>query len=213
MKKAFTLIELIFVIVVIGILAAVIIPKTQEDSLQQAALQVQSHIQYTQHLALLDDKYNSQDSNWFKKRWQIIFSKQGNSDDKWAYTIFSDILGDSTGKPNKDEIAINPINHNQRMTGGYNSAAELDIRDDSFVGMDIMNLGKTYGITDIEFTCNQRVAFDYLGKPIKSDLSDNNSSYDGNDLFTEDCNITLKNGTEEATIVVKPYTGYVKVVF
>jgi prepilin-type N-terminal cleavage/methylation domain-containing protein len=213
MKKAFTLLELIFVIIVIGILAALILPQTKVNSLQDAALQVQSDIRYTQHLAMIDDKFNANDTNWYKKRWQIIFSKQDNSNDQWAYTIFSDTNGDSTGRPNEDEIAINPMNHKQRMTGGYNSVTHLDINDASFVGMKKMNLGMSYGITDINFSCTQRFSFDYLGRPIKSDLSSNSSPYDNNDLIYNDCNITLKNNTDSITIQISPETGYTKIFY
>ena len=56
-KKAFTMLELVFVIVVSGILAATFIPRFDRDNLQEAADQVISHIRYTQHLAMVDDKF------------------------------------------------------------------------------------------------------------------------------------------------------------
>ena len=67
MLNAFTLIELVFVIVVVGVLAAAIIPRIQTNPVKEAAIQLLSHIRYTQHLAMVDDKYNSNDSAWFKK--------------------------------------------------------------------------------------------------------------------------------------------------
>ncbi|MGD9717776.1 MAG: type II secretion system protein, partial [Sulfurimonadaceae bacterium] len=51
MKKAFTMLELVFVIVVIGILAAVIIPRMDRDNASEAAIELQSQIRYAQHLA------------------------------------------------------------------------------------------------------------------------------------------------------------------
>ena len=74
MKKAFTMIELVFVLVVIGILAAAIIPRMQTNPVQEAAIDLVSKIRYTQHLALIDDKYDTSDANWFKNRWQIVFT-------------------------------------------------------------------------------------------------------------------------------------------
>jgi len=213
MKKAFTLLELIFVIVVIGIIAAAIIPRMKNNSLQQAAIQIESHIRYTQHLAMVDDKYDDSDSNWFKKRWQIIFAKQANTDQQWAYTIFSDIVGGNSGKPNKTEIAINPMNHNQRMTGGYNSAQELNVSSSNFVGMQSMNIGKKYGVADMNFSCSQRLVFDYLGRPMKSDLSGNSKPYKENDLITDTCKITLKNESESVVIEINKQTGFIKSTF
>ena len=91
MKKAFTMIELLIVLVVIGILTVVIMPRLDEDKLNEASEQVLSHIKYTQHLALSDDQYSSDDNVWYKGRWQIFFSNtEDGSDDLWAYSIFSD---------------------------------------------------------------------------------------------------------------------------
>lgn len=82
MRKAFTMLELVFVIVVIGILAAAIIPSTRTNPAQEAAIQLLSHIRYTQHLAMIDDKYDAANPTWFQERWQIAFT--GNT-----YSILS----------------------------------------------------------------------------------------------------------------------------
>ena len=74
MRKAFTLLELVFVIVVIGILAAMIIPSTRTNPVAEAAIQLQSHIRYAQHLAMVDDKFDTANSNWYKNLWQIAFN-------------------------------------------------------------------------------------------------------------------------------------------
>jgi prepilin-type N-terminal cleavage/methylation domain-containing protein len=79
MKKAFTMLELVFVIVVIGILAAVIIPNTRTNPVQEGAIQLLSHIRYTQHLAMMDDKYDATNATWFRDRWQIRFSSTSYS--------------------------------------------------------------------------------------------------------------------------------------
>ena len=49
MINAFTLIELVFVIVVVGVLAAAIIPRIQTNPVKEAAIQLLSHIRNTQH--------------------------------------------------------------------------------------------------------------------------------------------------------------------
>ena len=44
MKKAFTMLELVVVIVVIGIIAAAALPRINDDHIAEAADQVMSHI-------------------------------------------------------------------------------------------------------------------------------------------------------------------------
>lgn len=74
MKKAFTLIELIFVIVIIGILSVVIMSRTGSSKVAEAATEFQSHIRYTQHLAMVDDKFAVTDSSWYTNRWHMLFN-------------------------------------------------------------------------------------------------------------------------------------------
>ena len=74
MNKAFTMIELVFVIIVIGILSATIIPRIQTNHNAETAINLVSQIRYTQHLALVDDNYDATTSDWYKKRWSIIFN-------------------------------------------------------------------------------------------------------------------------------------------
>ena len=79
MKKAFSMLELVFIIVIIGILASVIIPRTETNPLRESAIKLLSHIRYTQHLSMVNDKVKSTDANWYKKRWQIVFSNSSYS--------------------------------------------------------------------------------------------------------------------------------------
>ena len=225
MKKAFTMIELIFVIVVIGILAAVIIPNTRTNPLQEAAIQLVSHIRYTQHLAVIDDKFNASRVDtagnviWYKDRWQIVFSSSIYSDNGEAYTIFSDTQGNavSRGDAQKSEVARNPQNSNQIMTGGYSSTAALDYRNPSFEGMQKLNIGKSYGVSSVTFSsaCNsgKRISFDYLGRPFEGDQSSMTGAYSAGTqrLIVEDCHIVLSDGVDSVSIIIKPETGYASI--
>ncbi|MDD7600119.1 MAG: type II secretion system protein, partial [Campylobacter sp.] len=79
MKKAFTLIELVFVIVVLGILTFALWPTKQPTQAFEAARQIVAHIRYTQHLALNDDKFATHTDtdgtgdniakDWYKRLW------------------------------------------------------------------------------------------------------------------------------------------------
>ena len=114
MKKAFTLLELIFVIVVIGIIAGTMLPKTTSTSLDEAGVQLLEHIRYTQHLAMVNDQFNSTDDKWYKKRWELLFGKSDYTNDRYAYTIFSD--KNSNTKANLEDMAIDVSDSNKYMS-------------------------------------------------------------------------------------------------
>lgn len=213
MKKAFTMLELVFVIVVIGILAAVVIPRTGSNRLQEAAVQVVSHIRYTQHLAMVDDMFSTTDSEWYKDRWQIMFANTTGSGDAWSYMIFSDSLGTSTGTPDVNEHATNPLDSSKFLTGGY-STGNIAFDDSRATGE--LNLGREYGISNITSssscrlgTGNLRIAFDYLGRPLRGAFHNYTSTYPAADrLITSTCTITLINSEGNVSIAIEPETGY-----
>jgi len=217
LHSAFTMIELVFVIVVIGILTAIIIPNTKTNPLEEAAIQVASHIRYTQHLAMVDDTFDANDSNWYKKRWQLAFSKSIYTGGTQAYTIFSDTAGTSTGDAQESEIALNPQNNAQIMTGGYGNAQAIDFRHANFKGMKKLNIGSSYGVESVSLNggCdNSRVVFDNLGRPMKGDMSGNIQAYENDNLIQTDCVVLLKDANDNnVSIIIRPETGYATISF
>ena len=151
MKKSFTLIELVIVIVVIGVLYSSITFSLKSTSLYQAANQLASHINYTRHLALKDSKMQYYPINststemnkskyWFKQWWQIRISR--NTNNEYWYEIFSDSAGDSAssvfdrnGGP-VSEYALDPQT-GLYMAGNNNSSNSLYNK---------LNLTHTFGI-------------------------------------------------------------------
>lgn len=206
MKKAFTMMELIFVLIVIGILAAIIMPEMKSNNLREAAIQVISHIRYTQHLAMVDDKFDSKDANWYKKRWQIQFNKTIEAKDIWSYTIYSDetLSGNANGVK---EIARNPQNSKQYMSGGAAGFISLnDIKRNKK-----MALNETYDIKDVSFlggcAAARRITFDHLGRPLFGDPSTANSAYQR--IITNRCTIRLTHSSGDIVdIAVERETGY-----
>ena len=169
MKKAFTLVELVFVVVVIGILAFALWPTKQPTQAFEAARQIVAHIRYTQHLALNDDKFathtDGTDSiaiDWYKRLWRITFSDTAkvsnctNDTNGWRYAVYQNITGDlsDSGQPNGEiEVAMNPAEPGKKLSGCYSGAHQNPTSS--------MNISQTYGI---------------LSKKIKEDYEDDNKN-------------------------------------
>ena len=211
MKKSFTIVELLIVIVTIGILSVVLVPRFSSNKLNEAALRFLSDIRYTQHLAILNDKFDSNDKNWYKKRWQIVFGTSAYTDNKPAYSIFSDSASNSTGQPDIREIAKNPLDSTKLLSGGYSG---ILYSSDSRATRE-MNLGY-YGIKSYSLSggcTGARISFDYLGRPIRGNLASMNGAYSAGTqrLITQKCNITL-SGDSSIRISIEPETGYAYIV-
>lgn len=219
-KTAFTILELIFVLIVIGILSVVFIPKFGQNKLSQAANQLVSDIRYTQHLAMTDDKYNSNDEYWYRRRWELAFS---SADSTQSYYIFSDspsLTGAYDGNPGANsnytdvEVAVNPANKHLYMIGV--PISQFDNSDTSRLTTRL-NLGKTYGITSVSMTggssgsSSKRILFDHLGRPYRGSTA-STSSHQINSpqdkLATTPIDIVLKNSSGSRTIEIEPETGY-----
>ena len=203
-KNAFTMLELVFAIVVIGILAALAIPRLDRDLRQGAKDNLLSAIRHTQDLALVDNKTNPTDTDWQKKLWQIRFSL---ATDNLAtfYTISSDVDGD--GSVDKNETAIDPVNGKYM----YNFGGDTTIDDDESPNIFI---GKKYGIkntTSFSGGCEnaQHIAFDHLGRPYNG-IGSATNTYDK--YMTEDCIITftfISDDIADLNITIATETGYV----
>ena len=176
MKKSFTMLELIMVIIIIGILATVIIPRTDSNKLAQVAIQVLSDIRYTQHLAMIDDKFNPNITHWYRQRWQIAFSTANSTR---SYVIFSDSPSLTTGaydsNPSanidytKVEVAKNPLDNFRYLIGVANSNFDNSSTQRISPSLDI---GKMYGIIDVKMSGGtsstvKRILFDHLGRPYR----------------------------------------------
>ncbi|AOO65848.1 prepilin-type N-terminal cleavage/methylation domain-containing protein [Sulfurospirillum halorespirans] len=219
MKKAFTMLELVFVIVVVGILSYFAASSFQRNPLREAADQVVSHIRYTQHLAMQDDKFDPNDSSWYKRRWQLLLSLTANN--TISYSILSDTPSSTNqyqGSPKANStytsvsVAKNPLNSNLYLIG--TSYSTFDNSSEERLTSEL-NIKKKYSVQSVtlsnscQLSGSTRIAFDYLGRPLKGTFHSFISPYPLADrLISQDCNITLTNGNQNVTITIKPETGY-----
>lgn len=225
MKKAFTMIELVIVIVVIGIIAMVAIPKYDQNRVLIAAQQIASHIRYAQHLAMIDNRTNliakpaplpATDPNgdqWWRERWTIAFTQNTNGG-KWGYSIYSDFSRNGSLN-SQNEVAPDPQNPNRLLTAS-NILPANRINNK-------LNIGKTYGIRNVTFSpsCaqngNQAISFDEKGRPFlnASTVVVGARANPSVGRITATCQINIGDGdtdetsTNVATICIEAETGYV----
>ena len=200
------MIELIFVIVVVGILAAVFMPRFERDNVAEAAYQIARHIRLAQHHALLEDRFDDPSTlEWKGTLWRITFV---NGSEGECYQVWSD-RDASGGNPGTDESAIDPLT--KKRVWGNTTCSDTG----SNVDQDIL-LWKSYGV-DALSVCGvatsdagiKHVAFDHLGRPGSVSLAGGVGTFTP---LTSDCVIAFQtNDGHSAEVTVYRDTGFVKV--
>jgi len=160
------MIELIFVIIVLGILASLAIGRMDRDLKQEASETILSHIRLAQQLALRDNKHRKDNNGlWQRAYWRFEYGKCRNTTNpngtaEYYYRVGSATTLDSAF--NKNESAINPIDGKYLYTMNKCN----DLRSDE---SPTILISKKFGINRIRKYggCNkvQHIAFDYLGRP------------------------------------------------
>jgi len=214
-KLAFTMLELVMVIVVLGILAALAMPRIDRQIGQEAANTILSAIRYTQHLALMDDVQGRRAGNTkFRNRWQRSlwsFGFQGCNDNGIFYYVASDT--DRKGNINAGEEAVDPAN-GLSMNGRNYEPCETEVQ--TGISPNIF-ITKQFGILDTNITfsggCNyntaQHIAFDNMGRPLTNIRSSSVPDY--STVMQQDCNMTfgfIDGNIDPFTITIEKETGY-----
>ena len=111
MIKAFSLLEFVFIILILGIVFNLGSLYLKKDNLLEGAIQILNDIQYTQSLAMMQegirvDELAIAKREWFKSKWQIYFIKSAATGYDQTYTIFLDKNGDGNANLGKTEINI-----------------------------------------------------------------------------------------------------------
>jgi prepilin-type N-terminal cleavage/methylation domain-containing protein len=206
-QKAFTMLELVLVIVVLGILAALSIPRLDRDLKQEAADNVLSSIRYTQHLALLDNRHKFNDAQWQRTFWQIKFESCGGSSGIFLSIGRDD---DKQGDLDRSETAIDPSNGKPMF---WQNTSSCSNGGDDTVSENIF-LSKKYGVTSVSPSggCTvQHMGFDHLGRPHTSFSGSNVPNYSS--YTSSQCTFTfnMSNG-DSFQINIEPETGYAYIV-
>jgi len=205
-RLAFSIIELSTVIVVIGILASLSIPRIQRDIRQEAIDSIIANIRLTQRMALSDHQHR--DGNiWQKSYWKWLYvnCKKGNI----YYVVTSN--RDYDRSFDRKESAIDPYNQKYLYgsTIGYCGYGKINTKDSSRV-----LLSEKFGISSIHSyggcSGNKHIAFDELGRPHSGIDSYKSPNY--NFLMKENCSLTFN--FKENTIVsnIKPFTLIVEAI-
>jgi prepilin-type N-terminal cleavage/methylation domain-containing protein len=199
-RPAFTMLELVFVIVVLGILASLAIPRLERDLRQEAKDNILSAIRYTQHLSLIDDKTDPSDPNWQRRLWKISFTTSADNLANF-YTVSSDTNSD--GSVDINETALDPLNGKYMFTD--DSSIDTNESPNIFIG-------KKYSIINMNFNggCagESHIAFDNLGRP-HIDIGSATNNY--SKYMTTNCTIQMNfaDGSTPLNITIATETGYV----
>lgn len=220
MRKAFTMIEMVFVVVMLGVMAAVSVMYIPQTKLQQAADHMIHNIKYAKSLAQTDDRFfamkddnvksDTQVKHWKAGMWQVQFHLGGNTA-KHSYSIYADTARDANttnfdGKPmSGDLIAKDP--QNKACLSGY-SENNLPTECKNNIAKEV-RLQETYDViieveppSDCKETNTARIYFDNKGMPYCGKVNISGSNTDTPKRLSDNMKITLKRQKQTATICV-----------
>lgn len=215
-RKAFTMLEFVFVIIVLGILGSIGMSRYEDNSIREASDSILSDIRYTQHLALIDDKFNPDPvdpttyGQWQRAFWRIGFNFCGGNKNYYEY-IGSDM--NYGGGISNDEAARDPLNgkkmlwNSQTCDNGGNATTS-----------DRIFITYKYGIKAIVWSggCSNKdtlkhIGFDHLGRPHQGFTSSNVPDY--RYYIKTTCTITFTMSNDDTfAINIEPETGYAYIV-
>ncbi len=215
-RRAFTLLELVMVIVVLGILTALALPRMERDVRQEAGDNILSAIRYAKHMALIDNVTDPRQSNWQRAFWRFgVRTCLASEGDVFYYVASDENRG---GNIDNNEAAIDPLNGKIMMgapgtscASGSNNSASPNIF-----------ISHKYGIKDTNMFLNcggggtdaaRYVGFDHMGRPHVG--FSGSTSPDYSTIMTSDCNLTFKfkdTSIPDLVIRIEKETGHAYIV-
>lgn len=202
MKKSFSLLEIVLTILLISFIYTIFLPKNRINYIDEVTTRMQLYISYVRYKALIDDKFDLQDSLWHKKRWTIKFFRCRESVGGIYYSIYSD--NNKTGIPSAEDSLKDPLSQKNIYSSNY---CEENSSNSKFV-----LLTKNFGITDVQISCNDttslgQLSFDSDGK-VYSKLS--NYANESNEYeINKPCFLKfISKDAQSRELVINPYTSY-----
>lgn len=206
-KHAFTMLELVFVIVALGIIASVAIPRIDRDLKQEASDSVLSDIRYTQHMAIADFRQSFNNALWQRSFWRISFESCSGSG------LFTGIGSDKDyqGDTDRDEAAIDPANGKPMFwlnTSSCTNGGDSTVSDRIFIT-------KKFGVTAVVGTGGcaglKHIGFDHLGRPHVSFSGSGTPDYATYMSNTCTFTFTMSDGDTFA-VSIEPESGHAFIV-
>ncbi len=203
-KKSFSLLELIFIIVIISIVSIQFLPKNYKSNLSQAANKIIIHLKNTRYQAMLDNKFDDTDNLWFRKRWTLKFLRCSKSIGGLYYVVYSD--SNKGGNINKSETLKDALTQ-KWLYSNYDCDASYNESKDIL-------LTKEYGVSKVDVSCNStstigQFSFGYDGKMYTKLSTIANEPYKYE--LKVPCIITLYDKSDNnISISIEPNTGFIK---
>ena len=203
MKRSFTLLELILMIVLLGFLYTSFIPKVKVSKIDNLTNRLVLYLKQTRYQSLINDKFSNSDNLWHKKRWTLKFFRCRETIGGIYYVIYSD--KNASGHPGIDDSLKDSLT--LKNIYSTNSCTE-NIKNSKYV-----LISQNFNIRTVNISCNEtsslgQLSFGSDGK-IYSKLSANENDFISYEIINN-CKIELSDiFNEKRTIQLESKTGYV----
>ena len=211
-RTAFSMLELVMAIVVLGIVASLALPRLESDTSQEAGDSILSAIRYTQSLALSDNVTDPSNPSWQSKFWRFGVRTCLATEGDVFYYVAAD--KDSAGNISNNEAAIDAASGKIMLgtagtscASGTNNNAAPDIFISNKFGIKNTNMFST--CTGAGPNQARYIGFDYLGRPHTGFAGSTTPDY--STLLTADCNLTFQftnPNIPNLVITISKETGY-----